>query len=75
MDSCGGITVLVEYFTRESSLQHHLCAFREDEMVKQAGGGGCLVEPQFLQGGEADPFPGRSDGLMKRIEGNFDVFE
>jgi len=76
MDSCGRGTVVVRRLTRESSLQHHLCARWEDEVIKEAGGSSCLVEPELLQGGEADQIPGRGGGWSGRIrEAELDGFK
>jgi len=76
VDSRGRGTVVIKRFARELSLQHHLCARWEDEVIKEAGGAGCLVESEFLQGGEADPFPGRGGRWLGKVrEAELDEFE
>jgi len=62
VDSCRGTAVAIECRARELTLQHHLRALWEDEVIEEAGGAGCLVESEFLQGGEANPSVGRSSG-------------
>ena len=62
MYSRGRETVEVEHLARELTLQHHLCACREDEVIEEARGAGRVVESELLQGGEANPFRERGDG-------------
>ena len=60
MNLCNRGAVVVEYFTREMSLQYHLRAIWEYEAVEEAGAAGCPVESEFLQRGRSDAFAGRS---------------
>ena len=76
MDSRGGGAVVIKFLTREQSIQRHLCALWEGEVIEEAGGESCLVESEFLQGGEANPSSGRRDGRLGHIgEANLDQFE
>ena len=65
MDPCSGVAIGVERLTREYSLQHHLCAFWEDEVIKEADDTGCLIESEFPQGGKANPSAGRRPGWLR----------
>ena len=77
MDLCGRVAKAIERLARERPFQHHLCAFREDEMIKEANATGRLVESEFLQGDEGSPSVGRRGGWWLRHvgEGNLDEFE
>ena len=76
MDPCGGGTIGIERLARENSLQHHLCAFWEDEVIKEASGTGCLIESEFLQNGEANPSTGRRRGWLRHVaEADLDELE
>ena len=50
MDSGGGGAVLIENLTREPSLQHHLRAIWEDEVIEEARGVGCLSSSNAARG-------------------------
>jgi len=67
MDSYGGGALAIEYFTREWSLQLHLHALREDEMIEEARGGGRLVESEFFQHSKPNAFARRSNGWFRRV--------
>ena len=76
MDLCGRGAIVIEGLTDEMALQHHLCALREDEVIKEADGAGCLVESELSQGGETNPSAGRSGGWLRRVgEANLDEFK
>ena len=77
MDLWGGRAVVIGCPARKLSLQHHLRALWEDKVVKETRGTGCLVEPEFLQGREENPFLGRSSGWSGRvvIKADLDKFE
>ena len=76
MDSRGGETVVIGRLARELPLQHHLCAPREGEMVKEAGYAGCLVESELPQSRKSNPFPRRSGERLGQIrEANLDEFQ
>jgi len=47
VDLWGG-EALVAFPTYESSIQRHLCALWEDEVIKETGRAGCLVEYELL---------------------------
>ena len=76
MDLCGRGAIATERLAREYSLQHHLCGFWEDEVIKEANGTCCLVESEFLQGGEANPSTGRRGRWLRRVvEADLDELE
>jgi hypothetical protein len=77
VDSCDGVTPLVEFLAPNLSLQHHLCALWEDEVIEEAGGAGSTVEPEFFQCAELYPFAGRrGDGwFVHVVEVKLDEFK
>jgi len=71
-----GVAAFTGCLARESPLQHHLRALWEDEVVKEAGDAGQLIESEFFQRGKSGAFAGRSDGYVWRIvEANLDELE
>ena len=78
MGLCGRKTVSSsEGLTRKMTLQHHLHALREDEVIKGASGVSCIVESEFPHDGEIDPsMGGRRSGCLCRVgEAKFDGFK
>ena len=55
MSLCGRKTVSSsEGLTRKMTLQHHLRAPQEDEVIKEAGDVSCIVESEFPHDGKTD---------------------
>ena len=76
MESCSRGVVLVECLVRELTLQHHLRALWEDEVIQEAGDAGRLVQSKLLQSSEVDPSAGRSGGWLRHVvETYLDEFE
>ena len=63
VDLCGRQTASSESLTRKVTLQHHLRAPWGDEVIKEAGGVNCIIESEFPQDSETDPFTGGGVGV------------
>ena len=68
------VGVYVRFLAHEHSLQHHLRALREGEIIKDAGSGERVVEPKLLQLGKLNPLAGGLASERHVVGVNVDEF-